>query len=164
MRPSRSKHERERQKQRAPAREPCDEACLRPVGKYLQADGEEHAPRAGDGEAARAPVVENAGEEARDEDGERGDAEKVPALLEHEAVVHVRFDPDGEDREGEDRRDQPGERGVAQGPLHARRAFGGGDRGAVPHDQTFSTSGRPSSPEGMKIRTTMRIEKAAAFL
>ncbi len=31
-------------------------------------------------------------------------------------------------------------------------------------DQTFSTSGRPSRPDGMKISTTARIEKAATSL
>ena len=30
--------------------------------------------------------------------------------------------------------------------------------------QTFSTSGRPSRPVGMKISTTIRIEKAATSL
>jgi hypothetical protein len=40
---------------------------------------------------------------------------------------------------------------------------GEGLEGGASH-QTFSISGRPSRPEGRKIRTTMRIEKAATSL
>ena len=37
-------------------------------------------------------------------------------------------------------------------------------RGCAHAGQTFSTSGRPSSPVGMKINTTIRIENAATSL
>ena len=37
-------------------------------------------------------------------------------------------------------------------------------RSARPSVQTFSTSGRPRIPVGMKIRTTIRIENAATSL
>ena len=41
---------------------------------------------------------------------------------------------------------------------------GAAGRAGVRHDQTFSTSGRPSSPEGRKISTMARMEKAATSL
>ena len=42
--------------------------------------------------------------------------------------------------------------------------FGAFEFADVSHDQTFSTSGRPRSPEGRKISTIARMEKEATSL
>ena len=79
----------------------------------------------------------------------------------------VGAEPDERSEQGE--RDQKRDGGIPQGigrkpsgkAVHDRRRFG---LGRIRHPHTFSTSGRPSRPDGMKIRTIARIENAATSL
>ena len=71
--------------------------------------------------------------------------------------------------EGEPKGDQPRGQSGAQrrNELADTRGVCLGKRGGLRrggHAQTFSTSGRPRMPEGMKIRVMARIMKAATSL
>src|SRR5262249_21250861 len=66
----------------------------------------------------------------------------------------------------QDQRDEGANEGFLQDEAETGRPRGRPmlRRSSAHAGQTFSTSGRPSSPVGMKIRTTIRIENAATSL
>ena len=94
---------------------------------------------------------------------EHGD--EPPARLEHDAVHQVLLGAQGNDREREAERDEA----VNAAERRARAKWpGAGGAGASAIGRklrhTFSTSGRPSRPDGMKMSTMARIENAATSL
>jgi hypothetical protein len=79
-----------------------------------------------------------------------------------QAEHHQRGKERALDRFGEIERPAVGGRDVS---ARQRRVGGRRDGGRVDgRHQTFSTSGRPRIPEGMKVSTMARIEKAATSL
>ena len=87
------------------------------------------------------------------------------ARIEHDAVGEVLLGAEGEEREAEAERDERPDGRVLHclSPSEPLRAA---VRPACPRpwSQTFSTSGLPRMPEGMKISVMARIEKAATSL
>src|SRR5690606_34806104 len=90
-----------------------------------------------------------------EDDGDRGEPQPPPRREREPARRDV--GPEREEEEAEDRDQQGGDGGVAN------RIRGTGAC-SVRHGQTLSTSGWPSRPEGRKMSTMARIEKAATSL
>ena len=132
-------------------------------------------------------------QEAPDRDDGDDSEEQRPARHVDELVVDVLHCLDADERPEHGKRDDAGEERFLQrygdrvallwGRVSRRLALGGGDAsfvfdlGADRFDvvgalklvrrsprQTFSTSGRPSRPEGRKISTIARMEKEATSL
>ena len=115
---------------------------------------------AGNSHSTRTPIAQQPRQQARAEHRDDRPNRPGPALLHHEPVLHVLLGAQGED-------------GERQAKGHQRRKAriheGAGDVRAIMillrgHGQTFSTSGRPSRPWGMKIRVMASTEKAATSL
>ena len=79
------------------------------------------------------------------------------------AVVGSGFGVEQDDRNAEHEGQRAPRRGVLQTPA-LQSAAAPSNLGSDRHRQTFSISGRPRMPEGMKIRVIARIENAATSL
>ncbi len=120
---------------------------------------QEHGPAGVNGERAAWPVGRPAEEEQAERGGDQAGDEGVLQRRHDEGLGGLPF---LDVRGLAPLRFAPG----LHFPLLARRARIG--RGALRcgrgHSQTFSTSGRPSRPEGRKISTMARMENAATSL
>src|SRR3569623_473110 len=117
----------------------------------------------------REPLPKEFGVNATREDDDHHDREVAEAGPEDQQPGRARLGTDAEHQREQPQRDERAQQRFLQdeGCTHVTGAvrFWSGRR-LVRHAgaQTFSTSGRPRRPVGMKIRTTIRIEKAATSL
>ena len=103
-------------------------------------------------------------QEAADHDQPDDDGEQAPARHEDELVADVLVGLDADKQEEQAEGDGAGVERLAHGALDRSRLFDAVRGNGGHFAQTFSTSGRPRMPEGRKISTMARIEKAATSL
>jgi len=151
----------------APGDQRASDESERARGGERGAAGDRQKPR--DADAARAGAAvpdEKRQSEAASEDDGASDRHGAPAGNEDQLVRHVLFGAPGEHGHAEPEHDERGEERVLDRGRDAH-AGGLGLHGAAPGGdghQTFSTSGRPRMPDGMKISAIARMENAATSL